>query len=260
VRSVSSVKNAGELVALVDRVAGGRARELPFGVGAARLRQPLSSAWTSRGSRRARGRAGTGTERRGADARLLWDFTDPSESCRAPGRSEWPVTSKGASSLLAVGAVSSATKAALRASFENPCAQCWDPSTAASPSTSSKIGLMTCFNSHRWTRARDGLHPTDSAASWGSYAGEVFAAAAEGSLIANTVIEGAAGELASLVSRLLARGIVDQARRSRRWGDPDRGGASRPVHCLARHRLPGDVRYGARSRAGDGSVSSGRLT
>jgi N-acetylglucosamine kinase-like BadF-type ATPase len=51
---------------------------------------------------------------------------------------------------------------------------------------------------------------SSSAAYWGSYAEEVFAAAEEGSVLAVGVIENAAHELAVLVERLIERGVVTE--------------------------------------------------
>jgi len=69
---------------------------------------------------------------------------------------------------------------------------------------------MTCFDATDGPELAMSFTRQNSAALWGRFASEVFDAAAEGSAIANAVIDGAVHELASLVERLINRGIVTE--------------------------------------------------
>ena len=206
-RSVSSVKNAGELVALVDRVAGGRARELPFGVGA----HGCDSTQQCLDFEEALAALVDGPVRVLNDAELMplaMGFHGSIGIVSGTGSIGVArdiqgrlVTAGGWGRILGdEGGASGIVRESVRAVLGSI--------DRGEPVDQLQDRLMTCFNSTDGPELAMAFTRQNSAASWGSYAGEVFAAAAEGSLIANTVIEGAAGELASLVTRLLARGIV----------------------------------------------------
>lgn len=70
--------------------------------------------------------------------------------------------------------------------------------------------LMACFKATNGPELAMSFSRSSSAAYWGSHAEQVFVAAEEGSLIAVGVIARAALELASLVDRLLEKGVVTE--------------------------------------------------
>jgi glucosamine kinase len=206
-RSISSVKNAGELVALVDRLGGGDSRRLAFGVGAhgcdstqqcldfeealaALIDGPVQVlndaelmplAMGLRGSIGVVSGTGSIGVARDAEHRLV----------TAGGWGRILGDEGGAS-----GMVRESVRAVL-ASMDR-----------GEPPDQLGHRLLTCFDATDGPELAMAFTRQNSAASLGSYAREVFAAAAEGSVIANRVIDGAVNELATLVERLLGRGIV----------------------------------------------------
>jgi glucosamine kinase len=211
-RSVSSVKNAEELVALVDRVAGGQARELPIGVGA----HGCDSTQQCLDFEEALAALVDGPVRVLNDAELMplamgfHGFIGIVSGTGSIGVARDTqgrlVTAGGWGRILGdEGGASGIVRESVRAVLGSI--------DRGEPVDQLQDRLMTCFNSTDGPELAMAFTRQNSAASWGSYASEVFAAAAEGSLIANTVIDGAANELASLVERPFGSRDRDRARR-----------------------------------------------
>jgi N-acetylglucosamine kinase-like BadF-type ATPase len=206
-RSVSSVINAGELVDLVDQVAHGQARGLPFGVGA----HGCDSTQQCLDFEEALAALVDGPVRVLNDAELMplamgfhgsIGIVSGTGSIGVARDSEGRlVTAGGWGRILGdEGGASGIVRESVRAVLGSI--------DRGEPVDPLQARLMACFHSSDGPELAMAFTRQNSAAAWGGYASEVFAAAAEGSLIASTVIEGAADELASLVKRLLARGIV----------------------------------------------------
>ena len=208
-RSISSVKNAPELVALVEAVAGRDARKLAFGVGA----HGCDSTQQCLDFEEALAALLDGRVQVLNDAELMplaMGFPGSIGVVSGTGSigvardaQHRLVTAGGWGRILGdEGGASGIVREAVRAVL-------WSIDRGEPPDQLGRR-LMTCFHAVDGPELAMAFTRQNSAAALGSYASEVFLAATEGSKIADEVIDGAVHELATLVERLLGRGIVTE--------------------------------------------------
>ena len=208
-RSISSVKNAGDLVALVDHLVGKGARSLPIGVGA----HGCDNTQQCLDFEAALARHLDGPVRVLNDAELMplaMGFRGAigvvsgtgSIAVARDSQSRLVIAGGWGRILGDEGGASGIVRESVRAVLSSM--------DRGEPPDQLGRRLMTCFDATDGPELAISFTRQDSAASWGRFASEVFDAAAEGSAIANAVIEGAVHELTCLVERLIDKGIVTE--------------------------------------------------
>lgn len=206
-RTFSSVRNAGDLLELVDGFVGDQAPNPPVGVGAhgcdstqqcldfeealaARLDGPVRVLNDAELMPLAMGLSGAIGVVSGTGS--IGVARDSERNLLIAGGWGWILGDEGGAS----GIVREAVRAALGAIDRG---QVPDQLTHR---------LMACFHSTNGPELAMSFSRSNSAAYWGSHAGQVFLAAEEGSILASEVIERAGQDLAHLVDRLIDRGVM----------------------------------------------------